>query len=71
MTLKIGDWVRVGEQSDTKQNFMYRGWLAEIVEITGERALVNSDLPKKPQAVSFRAWLPIETLTKVECGETK
>lgn len=62
--LKKGDQVVIGSQLDSQQDLMYRNYFGEIIDICGEFAFVDSDKVGLSQSVSFRAWLPIRTLTR-------
>ncbi len=62
--INVGDDVVVGTQLDGKQDFLYRGYFARVTKVAGEYAFVDSDAVGLFQSVSFRAWLPIRTLTR-------
>lgn len=62
--ITVGDDVVVGKQADAKDDLLYFGSFGRVVEISNSYALVDSDAVGLMQSVSFKAWLPIRTLTR-------
>lgn len=62
-TIRVGSIVRVGPQEDARLDFMVRGYLGRVTRIEGDLAEVDSDGAGRRQSVSFRAMLPLSTLT--------
>lgn len=60
----IGNDVIVGRQIDPKDDLLYNGYFGRVVDIKDEYALVDSDATGLFQSVSFKAWLPMRTLTR-------
>lgn len=59
----VGRVVRVGPQADARLDLLVRDYLARVVRLDGEMAEVDTDGVDTPQSVTFRAMVPISTLT--------
>jgi|GEM_PF-3892667 len=67
--IRIGDDVVIGEQLDPKDSFLYKGYFGRVMDLAegAEKdgyAFVDSDEVGFMQSVSFKAWIPIRTLTR-------
>jgi hypothetical protein len=62
----VGSLVRVGPQEDARLDFMMRGYLARVVHVVGDMVEVDTDAAGIRQSVTFRAMVPLATLSEVE-----
>lgn len=62
--ISVGDDVVIGHQSDPKDDLLYFNYFGRVTKVEKEYAFVDSDAVGLPQSVSFKAWLPIRTLTR-------
>jgi len=60
----IGNDVVVGKQLDPKDDLLYNGYFGRVVDIKDGYAFIDSDAVGIMQSVSFKAWLPMRTLTR-------
>lgn len=62
--ISVGDDVVIGHQTDSKQDLLYFNYFGRVTKIEKDYAFVDSDAVGLMQSVSFKAWLPIRTLTR-------